>query len=276
MHEMINDLIHFSLFLVIFSAICAGIESISPAYPMKFNRKELINDFCYSYLERLLAPFIAYIGIDYLNDHILSHSPIPRFDSFFVDMPFIAQLLVVLLVTDFAVYLRHRMMHEFLWPFHSIHHSLEQINWIAKFRLHPFESLIAVIFVTFFAYIIGIDGDVIVAANAVLMAFDIANHLNVNLKFPKPFCYILSCPNYHKWHHGKEREAINKNYVVIFPFIDKLFGTYYFPLDRLPKECGAFYEKIDGKAYEVPPNFFHQLIYPFIYYYKKLKQFIVS
>ncbi|MCH2037457.1 MAG: sterol desaturase family protein [Rickettsiales bacterium] len=203
------------------------IESIRPAYKMEFNRKELVNDFLYTYLNTVLAPIITFIAIDYFNDTVLTNSPIPQLDTYVSNLPFLIQLIIVLVVMDLAIYVRHRLMHEYLWPFHSIHHSLEQINWVAKFRLHPLESVIGMMFSVFFAYILGLEGQVVAAAAVVIFFFDIFNHANININFPKPICYILSCPNYHKWHHAKEVEAINKNYVVMFPFIDKLFGPFY-------------------------------------------------
>ncbi|HEX5369098.1 MAG TPA: hypothetical protein VFY10_06750 [Dehalococcoidia bacterium] len=61
---------------------------------------------------------------------------------------------------------------------------------------------------------------------------------------------------YHRWHHSAEREAINKNFSGLFPFVDGLFGTLYFPKGRQPTTFGVADQP-------VPAGFLPQLVYPF-------------
>jgi len=51
---------------------------------------------------------------------------------------------------------------------------------------------------------------------------------------------ILVMPRYHHWHHSSQKEAIEKNFAIHFPWIDKLFGTHY-----LPKEWSTQYGLAD-------------------------------
>ena len=54
----------------------------------------------------------------------------------------IFQVLIALFILDFFGYLRHRLMHsKYLWPFHSIHHSSRQIDWLSTERNHPINFL---------------------------------------------------------------------------------------------------------------------------------------
>jgi len=32
-------------------------------------------------------------------------------------------------------------------------------------------------------------------------------------------------PRFHHWHHGIEEEAIDVNFAIHFPWLDRLFGT---------------------------------------------------
>jgi len=41
--------------------------------------------------------------------------------------------------------------------------------------------------------------------------------------------YIIASPQYHRWHHAEKEEAWDKNFASIFPFLDVLWGTYYYP-----------------------------------------------
>jgi sterol desaturase/sphingolipid hydroxylase (fatty acid hydroxylase superfamily) len=62
-------------------------------------------------------------------------------------------------------------------------------------------------------------------------------------------------PRYHHWHHSSQTEAIDKNFAIHFPWIDKLFGTYYYP-QHWPEKYG-----LDGE--EIPSGFLRQTIMPF-------------
>ena len=54
-----------------------------------------------------------------------------------------------------------------------------------------------------------------------------------------------------------EEEAIDKNYAIHFPWIDRIFGTYYSPKGRWPQRYG-----LDGE--ELPPSFIGQTLRPFV------------
>jgi lathosterol oxidase len=74
---------------------------------------------------------------------------------------------------------------------------------------------------------------------------------------------FLVMPRYHHWHHTSQKEGIDKNFAIHFPWIDKLFGTYYYP-DKWPDTYG-----LDGE--EISPDFFRQTIDPFTGKKKRLK-----
>jgi sterol desaturase/sphingolipid hydroxylase (fatty acid hydroxylase superfamily) len=66
----------------------------------------------------------------------------------------------------------------------------------------------------------------------------------------------LVMPRYHHWHHTSQKESIDKNFAIHFPWIDKLFGTYYFP-EEWPENYGLASE-------EISPSFLGQTIEPFL------------
>src|SRR6266550_4042913 len=45
--------------------------------------------------------------------------------------------------TDVVQYWAHRATHQvpFLWRFHKVHHSIEEMDWLAAGRLHPLDSV---------------------------------------------------------------------------------------------------------------------------------------
>jgi sterol desaturase/sphingolipid hydroxylase (fatty acid hydroxylase superfamily) len=52
------------------------------------------------------------------------------------------------------------------------------------------------------------------------------------------------------------KEAIDVNFAVQFPWLDRLFGTYYVPGDKWPSGYGV-------GGHPVPPGYLKQLAYPF-------------
>ena len=259
----------FTLLLLLAAVFFAVIERIRP-----FQRNQAIlrdqwqNDVAFLYFNSFLtSPVGSFLGAAF-SIYVL-HPLLPyRFFAEAIASWHIAwQLFAALLILDVVVYVRHRFMHEYLWSVHITHHTPEEINWLTQVRLHPLESIIAGLFSAVILHLVGFGGTAIATASGVLLAVDIFNHMNINLGFPKPLCYLLASPNYHKWHHAKEAKAINKNYVVLFPFLDVLGGSYYCPTIAPPKQCGVF----DRGGYPaMPSRFIGQLCYPFVVMKNKL------
>ena len=66
---------------------------------------------------------------------------------------------------------------------------------------------------------------------------------------------LLVAPRFHHWHHGVEKEAIDVNFAIHFPFLDRLFGTYHLPEGKWPQGYG-----IAGNP--VPRGYWKQFWYP--------------
>ena len=79
-------------------------------------------------------------------------------------------------------------------------------------------------------------------------------HANVRVRFG-PLRYLLVTPEYHHWHHSAEIQAVDRNFAVHVPAIDRVFGTAYLP-DRWPAKYGI-------KGDPVPKGWLPQLIWPF-------------
>ncbi len=67
---------------------------------------------------------------------------------------------------------------------------------------------------------------------------------------------MTSVPRFHHWHHAIEAEGVDKNFAIHFPWIDRLFGTYYLPTDVWPKGYGV--------PEDVPKGYLAQFKYPFV------------
>jgi sterol desaturase/sphingolipid hydroxylase (fatty acid hydroxylase superfamily) len=152
-------------------------------------------------------------------------------------------------------YWGHRLTHTvpFLWRFHSVHHSIERMDWLAAARLHPLDSAFTQAFTILPLFLLGYDGRVFAGAAVFVTLLAIFQHANVRFRFPG-LRWIVNTPEWHHWHHAIDAEARDKNFGL--PVVDKLFGTAYLPKGRRPTGFG-----VDDP---VPQDgYLRQLAYPF-------------
>lgn len=177
--------------------------------------------------------------------------------SFIQSLPFALELFLAFFLTDFCQYWAHRFFHShaYLWRFHSVHHSTQHMDWLAGSRTHFVDIFVTRAAAFIPLYVFGFSSlvfniyIVFMAIHAVLI------HANtrINFGFLK---YIFATPQYHHWHHCEDPKYYGKNFATIFPFIDKLFGTYYLPGNTWPEGTGLH-------EANYPKGYVKQLIYPF-------------
>ena len=178
---------------------------------------------------------------------------------------FLVQFILIMLVADIVQYWSHRAYHEipFLWKFHAVHHSSEEMDWIAGSRVHVVELLLTRGLVLLPLVLLGFDS-VAVNAYVAFVAFQaVFDHANVSVN-PSILRYIFVTPNFHHWHHSQDKEALDKNYAVHFAFLDYLFGTAVDSQKMWPDRYGV----LGGY---VPKGFWSQFVFPFKHNLKLLR-----
>ena len=170
-------------------------------------------------------------------------------------LPWILQFFLAIVVADTAEYFIHLAFHKipFLWRFHAIHHSSKALDWIAGSRSHFVDDTLVRGFILV-PLMLGFSQSIILAYLIFVTLHATWTHCNFgpNAKWLEKY---LVMPRYHHWHHTSQKEGIDKNFAIHFPWIDKIFGTYYFP-ETWPERYG-----LDGE--ELSPSFFGQTIEAF-------------
>jgi sterol desaturase/sphingolipid hydroxylase (fatty acid hydroxylase superfamily) len=168
--------------------------------------------------------------------------------------PFWVQVAEVLLVADLGFYTAHRAFHKvpFLWRFHAVHHSIEEMDWLAAYRVHPLDQILTKSASLLPVYALGFSNGAILAFALIYKWQSLAIHSNTSLGLG-PLRWLLASPQFHHWHHAHEPAARDKNFAGQLPFLDALFGTLYMPIS-MPGRYG-----IDDP---VPARYDRQLIYP--------------
>ena len=173
------------------------------------------------------------------------------------NLPIIVQLPMLVLVADFTQYWVHRTFHsvKFLWPFHAIHHSAEEMDWLAGSRLHLVDVILTRGLTYVPIFVIGFSNAALVLYVLLVAAQATFIHANVRWQL-RPLRRLIATPAFHHWHHSADVAATDKNFCVHTPIWDTLFGTYYLP-DQWPTRYGLH------RGRSVPAGWLRQLLYPF-------------
>jgi len=246
----------FLLDLFLMTLIYVPIERLWPQYPAQGTfRKQWTLDVVYFMSTHLPIQILSFLVLLPATQatHYLA---LPVVAQSIAALPLIIQFLLAVLVADLSEWAIHFALHKvpFLWRFHSIHHSSKELDWLAGSRSHFVDDtmvrgLILLPMMLFFSQTVILIYLVFVTLHATWA------HCNFrpSIKWLEPYLVV---PRYHHWHHSSQREAIDKNFAIHFPWIDRLFGTYYCP-QEWPETYG-----LDGE--EIPKGFIRQTYEPFI------------
>lgn len=243
---------------LITAVIFTPLELFKPLNPfqIKFHESWKL-DLTYFVVFDLSIKFIVF-AIKFPAEHFLNSPKLSDLHTFVQSAPFLIQLISALFIADLAKYLRHSAAHRipFLWKFHSIHHSTEQIDWMAGSRSHLLDLILDRSFIYGAIYLLGFSNTVFMGYTTIVALQSVWAHSNshINLGWLK---YVIVTPQYHHWHHSKLKEAHDKNFAVHFPVIDMIFGTYYGFKHGFAKETGINDPEFPQFGY------IKQFLYPF-------------
>jgi sterol desaturase/sphingolipid hydroxylase (fatty acid hydroxylase superfamily) len=72
----------------------------------------------------------------------------------------------------------------FLWRFHAVHHSIEEMDWVASGRLHPLDQAFTQAFTVLPLFLLGYDAGVFAGVAVFVTLLALFQHANVRLRFP--------------------------------------------------------------------------------------------
>ncbi len=172
-------------------------------------------------------------------------------------LPYVVELLFAFLIADLFQYWTHRFFHShaYLWRFHSVHHSTVNMDWLAGSRTHFVDIFVTRSMAFIPLYVFGFSAITFNTYIAFMAIHAVLIHANTRINFGV-LKYIIATPQYHHWHHCEDPEHYGKNFATIFPFLDKLFGTYYLPGKEWPAGTGLHEANF-------PKGYLKQMVYPF-------------
>jgi sterol desaturase/sphingolipid hydroxylase (fatty acid hydroxylase superfamily) len=132
------------------------------------------------------------------------------------------------IILDFADYWRHFLSHQFRWwwALHSLHHAQRQMTFWSDDRNHVLDDLIAFVWFSVIALLIGVPPLQFPLLVLVLRFLESLSHANVRLSFGWLGERLLISPRFHRAHHGMLAAGQRScNYGAVLPWWDMLFGT---------------------------------------------------
>ncbi|MBY0336598.1 MAG: sterol desaturase family protein [Acetobacteraceae bacterium] len=226
-------------------AVCRPLEMWRPVERWPDGRV-VWTDVAYTLLTRLgLLPMIGFILFFHIGTRIegwIADSGFvpPTLETFLPwlrDWP-LAALALYILILDFGEYWRHRFQHMFgwWWALHSIHHAQTQMTFWTDDRNHILDDVIAAAWFGIIAVLIGVPPGQFPVILLVLRLAESLSHANVRLDFGRVGERLVVSPRFHRLHHGVLSVGQQgKNYGVLLPVWDWMFGTADFRRDHYPR-----------------------------------------
>ncbi len=210
-------------------------------------RKDFWLDFFYMFFNFFLFSLIIYnaasdVVVNLFND-FLGLFGVTNLAAVEVNTwPVWAQLATLFVVRDFIQWNIHRLLHRvpFLWEFHKVHHSVEQLGFAAHLRFHWMENVVYRVLEYIPLAMIGFGIDDFFIVHIFTLAVGHFNHSNFKLPLG-PLGYLLNNPQMHVWHHARrwpEGHPYGVNFGLTLSLWDYLFGTASIPYDGRDLELG--------------------------------------
>jgi sterol desaturase/sphingolipid hydroxylase (fatty acid hydroxylase superfamily) len=209
------------------------------------NRRAVRTDMVYTFLSRLgILPLLAFVLLASLQSRWegwLTEAGImpPTLEELFPPLRehALLALLVYVVVLDFGEYWRHRAQHGFRWwwALHAIHHSQRQMTFWTDDRNHVLDDVLAALWFGGLALLIGVPPGQFPLILLLLRLGESLSHANVRLNYGRVGERLLVSPRFHRLHHGLlSAGATGKNYAVLLPVWDWIFGTADFRRGQFP------------------------------------------
>lgn len=206
------------------------IEGSIPLIPLQYKKNKLhhaIVNMGFTVIHLIIHTFLA-IFIVKLSDWCKAE----QFGLvYWMNVGVSGTIIISFLALDFfggwLVHIAEHKVH-FLWRFHIIHHSDNNVDVTTGLRHHPVESVLRGLFFFMGIFFSGAPMYAVMIFQTLLVLSTAFTHANISMPgwLDKLLGYILVSPNMHKVHHHWKQPFTDSNYGAIFSIWDRLLGTY--------------------------------------------------
>ena len=145
-------------------------------------------------------------------------------------LPFWVEVLVALVVLDFAIWVQHVLFHAVpvLWRLHRVHHADLDYDLTTGARFHPIEIILSMLIKFVVIAALGPPVIAVILFEIILNALAMFNHANIALppRVDRVLRWLIVTPDMHRVHHSIEDDETNSNFGFNLSWWDRLLGTY--------------------------------------------------
>jgi sterol desaturase/sphingolipid hydroxylase (fatty acid hydroxylase superfamily) len=186
-------------------------------------------------------------------------------------LPTWLQLVLIFVIRDFLQWNIHRLLHRvpWMWEFHKVHHSTQEMGFAALMRYHFMENIIYRSLEYLPLAMIGFGIYDFFIVHIFTLVTGQLGHANLYINLGR-MKYFLNGPQMHLWHHAKDfpkSHPYGFNYGITLSVWDFIFKTNYYPHDDKDLPVGLSEEDAD-----FPRGFMGQIVQPFQKAVIKLKK----
>lgn len=264
MNGILVDTARLTIWLVLLALIFGSLEKLFQVHPRRpsdgQSPRAMLADIGYFYLNGLSPALLMALPLALVSACVRAVTP-DSYSQAIASSPIWLTIPAGLLVAELGSYFVHRWAHHspYLWQFHAIHHTPEEMHWLVNTRAHPIDIVLTRLGGLVPLYILGLDkaggqvGLVPVIVTIIGTAWSFLVHANVRWRFGW-LEQVIATPAFHHWHHTND-EHRDRNFAATLPVIDRIFGTLHLP-DHFPPVYG-----IDEP---VQPTWHDELVRPFL------------
>lgn len=223
--------------LAVLLALIGPLERWRPVEPVTDPATVRV-DVIYTLIHRLgLFRLVLFFALDPLFDQLFGTLRLAGWHTWQLDavwpgvsdLPWVS-LLLYLVVLDFVRYWVHRSEHhwDWWWRLHALHHAQRQLTMWSDNRNHLLDDVIGATVFAVVAQAIGVAPGQFVAIVALTQLSESFQHANLRLWFGPLGERLWVSPRFHRFHHAVGIGIQGKNFGVLLPCWDMLFGTANF------------------------------------------------
>lgn len=248
--------------LIIVSIAVWGLEI---AFPWRKNQKLIRKDFWLDAFYMFFNFFIFAIILESVyvlfETYFTAHGfPMNKIALLNEQSPSWLIIVVFFVLSDFVQWFTHLLLHRynFLWRFHKVHHSVEEMGFSAHLRYHWMENIFYKPLKTLaLMLVIGAQPEHAFFVHFFSITIGHLNHANVRITWG-PLKYVFNNSVMHLYHHAKELPADRAkgvNFGISLSIWDYIFKKNYIPQDK-EGEYDLGFEGIEN----YPKGFYGQLV----------------
>jgi sterol desaturase/sphingolipid hydroxylase (fatty acid hydroxylase superfamily) len=165
-------------------------------------------------------------------------------------IPYWIRFAITFVALDLFHYASHRLFHAVhpMWQIHRVHHSDRDFDVSTGARFHPLEVIITQVLYLGTVALLAPPPAAVLAYGLLVVIENFFVHANKSLPLSveRVLRWVAITPDLHRIHHSEEPADYDLNFGEVFPWWDRLFGTYAGASARSPGNVVTGLKELSG------------------------------